>query len=254
MSMSLRRIFWPVNSTKGRDTPGWVVGWMNSANDYFVFAVLDEESVKVHISSFLLIQTDPSRSSSSPVILSSRHLALFTYDLYDSRPLEILGTLTYENRTPSNQYISSRARLKLQAAIDPTCLIPRITFFDKVEIQVILYTPPNPHEMQFFSLTPITLDLAASDQQVGRRRADSVVIDERDELETVRMDNLVAKMALHFPKRQGLQTQGAEILKTSIDQVRSLCSTNSRSTVHGNCRICCSETINRNIPSQENEH
>jgi hypothetical protein len=44
---ALRRIFWPVNSTKGRDTPGWVVGWMNSANDYFVFAILDEESVKV---------------------------------------------------------------------------------------------------------------------------------------------------------------------------------------------------------------
>jgi len=155
------------------------------------------------------------------VIISSRHLALFTYDLYDSRPLEVLGTLTYENRTPSNQYIPSRARLKLQAAIDPTCSIPQIKFLDstKVEIQVILYTPPNPHEMQFFSLTPITLDLAASDQQVGRRRADSVVIDERDEVETVRMDNLVAKMTLHFPKRQGLQTQGAEILKTSIDQV-----------------------------------
>jgi len=146
---------------------------------------------------------------------------LFTYDLYDSRPLEVLGTLTYENRTPSNQYVPSRPRLKLQAALDPTCSIPQITFLDsaKVETQIILYTPPNPHEMQFFSLTPITLDLAASDHQVGRRRADSVVIGERDEVENMRMDNLVAKMALHFPKRQGLQTQGAEILKTSIDQV-----------------------------------
>lgn len=73
--------------------------------------------------------------------------------------------------------------------------------------------------MQFFSLTPITLDLAASDRQIGRRRADSVVVDERDELETVRMNNLVTKMALHFPKRQGQPTQGADILKTSIDQV-----------------------------------
>jgi hypothetical protein len=73
--------------------------------------------------------------------------------------------------------------------------------------------------MQFFSMTPITLDLAASDQKIGRRRADSVVVDERDELENVRMDNLVFKMALHFPKREGQPTQGADILKASIDQV-----------------------------------
>ena len=73
--------------------------------------------------------------------------------------------------------------------------------------------------MQFFSLTPITLDLAAADQQNRRRRADSVVVDERDEFENVRMDKLVAKMALHFPTRQGQPTQGADILKPSIDQV-----------------------------------
>jgi len=40
-----------LNCAKGRDTPGWVVGWMNSGTDYFVFAVLDEESVKVSTSS-----------------------------------------------------------------------------------------------------------------------------------------------------------------------------------------------------------
>jgi hypothetical protein len=46
-STALRRIFWPINAAKGRTTPGWVVGWPNSDCDYFVFAVLDEESVKV---------------------------------------------------------------------------------------------------------------------------------------------------------------------------------------------------------------
>ena len=141
--------------------------------------------------------------------------------MYDSRPLEVLGTLTYEKRGPSNPNISSRTRLKLQAAITSNSAIPKVSFLNesKVEAQIILFSPPNPHEMQFFSLPPITLDLAALEHQNGRRRADSVVIDERDEVETVRMEHLVAKMALHFPKRQGQPIQGAEILKSSIDQV-----------------------------------
>ena len=73
--------------------------------------------------------------------------------------------------------------------------------------------------MQFFSLTPITLDLAASDREQGRRRADSVVVDEREETETARMDQLVQKMGLHFPRRQGQPTQGADTLHISINQV-----------------------------------
>jgi len=43
----LQRIFWPVYATRGRNAPGWIAGWMNSENDYFVFAILSEESVKV---------------------------------------------------------------------------------------------------------------------------------------------------------------------------------------------------------------
>ena len=73
--------------------------------------------------------------------------------------------------------------------------------------------------MQFFSLTPITLDLAASDRRIGRRRADSVVVDERDDSETARMEGLVAKMALHFPRRKDQPIEGAQILVESIDQV-----------------------------------
>jgi hypothetical protein len=138
--------------------------------------------------------------------------------------LEVLGVLVYDGRAPSNSNIPSFTRLKLQAGIDPSTNIPTITFLDKekVETQIILFSPPNPHEMQFFSLTPITLDLAASDRQNGRARSDSVIIDERDDYETARMNDLVNKMSLHFPKRQGQSIQGAEILKTSIDQVHFL--------------------------------
>lgn len=45
--LGLKRIYWPVNAARGRDAPGWVVGWLNSENDYFVIAVLPEGSVKV---------------------------------------------------------------------------------------------------------------------------------------------------------------------------------------------------------------
>jgi hypothetical protein len=47
VASAVRRVFWPVNATKGRESAGWVVGWMNSENDYFVFAVLNEDSIKV---------------------------------------------------------------------------------------------------------------------------------------------------------------------------------------------------------------
>lgn len=46
-STKLRRVFWPVTAARGRNAPGWIVGWMNSDNDYFVFAILNEESIKV---------------------------------------------------------------------------------------------------------------------------------------------------------------------------------------------------------------
>jgi len=63
------------------------------------------------------------------------------------------------------------------------------------------------------------LDLSASDVRIGRRRADSMIIDERDENETHRMDILVQKMTQHFPRRESQPTQGAETLQASISQV-----------------------------------
>jgi hypothetical protein len=182
---------------------------------------------------------------------------LFTYDLYESRPIEVIGILTYNKNGLSNSNIPSQIGIKLQAAIDSTTYIPKFTFLDtgKVETQVILFSPPNPHEMQFFSLTPITLDLAASDRKNGRPRADSVAIDERDELETVRMENLVHKMSLHFPKRQGQPTQGANILRTSIDQVSLLRKlTYRRLIVHGNSRIFFNGIINNDTHNRANVH
>ena len=50
MRSALRRVYWPVNATKARTSPGWVVGWLNSETDYFVFSVVNEESVKVQTS------------------------------------------------------------------------------------------------------------------------------------------------------------------------------------------------------------
>lgn len=114
-----------------------------------------------------------------------------------------------------------RTRLRLHASIDSSASFPRIRFSDvsNVETQIILFSPPNPHEMQFFSLTPITLDLAASDLANGRPRADSMVVDERDQSETARMDVLVQKMGQHFPRREGQPTQGADLLQAAISQV-----------------------------------
>ena len=110
--------------------------------------------------------------------------------------------------------------------------------------------------MQFFSLTPITLDLAASDREQRRRRADSVVVDERDESETARMEQLVQKMALHFPRRQGQPTQGAEVLPASINQVYRPCQVILifRSIVHGNYPSYFSVTISKSIHSLGNVH
>jgi len=164
--------------------------------------------------------------------------------------------LKYEDIAPSNSNIQPRARLKLEASINSASTIPQIKLLDtaKVELQVILFTPPNPHEMQFFSLTPITLDLSASDVIIGRRRADSMIVDERDETETRRMDVLVHKMTQHFPRREDQPTQGAEILQESISQVcLNYFFANSRLTVPGNYQIFFCETVNSDTPNLENE-
>jgi hypothetical protein len=164
--------------------------------------------------------------------------------------------LKYDDIAPSNSNIQPRARLKLEASMNSTSIIPQIKLLDtsKVETQVILFTPPNPHEMQFFSLTPITLDLSASDVIIGRRRADSMIIDERDASETRRMDILVHKMTQHFPRRQDQPVQGAEILQESISQVHLFhIAGNSRSIVPGNYQIYYCEIVNNVIPNPGNE-
>ena len=109
-------------------TPGWVVGWMNSNCDYFVFAVLEEESVKVVYSAHLCLDSRLILSgSTTPAILSSRHLALFTYDLYESRPLEVIGVLSYTTKNPhQTPYIPSRTPFKLRSSYQTQLLYSEI--------------------------------------------------------------------------------------------------------------------------------
>jgi hypothetical protein len=64
VASTVRRIFWPVNAAKGRESAGWVVGWMNSENDYFVFAVLNEDSIKVNA----VIETDSRLTLPVPIL------------------------------------------------------------------------------------------------------------------------------------------------------------------------------------------
>ena len=73
-------------------------------------------------------------------------------------------------------------------------------------------------------------------------------------METARMERLVNKMALHFPRRLGQPTEGAEILGTSIDQVQKFVGKpNIRLTVLGNYPTSSNEIADSDIPNLVNE-
>ncbi|EXJ85757.1 phosphatidylinositol glycan, class Q [Capronia coronata CBS 617.96] len=181
-SDGMLRIFWP-NSLTRTTAPGVIVGWKNSELDFFVITVLEDVEVR-NVESALRIGT-LFRNSPYPVAR--------IFQLCDRSAMHVLGTLNH----PDLPEIYDPTRLC--AFIMPGEKRPRIYCPARAEIsvQVVLFDPPNPTQMQYMSLTPISLALG---RDYYSERAPLYFPDEVEvqaEREHERVTQLVNKLRYH---------------------------------------------------------
>ena len=150
-SNGLLRILWPNNLDRST-TPGVIVGWRNSSLDIFVVTVLedvDPRNVESALRTGALLRNSP-----YPV---ARIYALC------SRPnMHVLGLVNHPdvprqldpNRIYAYTFLQSK-RPRIYCPVD-----------SGLQVQIILYEPPDPVQMQYMSLHPMSLAL---DDSIGSR-------------------------------------------------------------------------------------
>ncbi|KAI1173348.1 n-acetylglucosaminyl transferase component GPI1 [Nemania sp. FL0916] len=138
----LMRVFWPSDIVTS-DLPGVLVGWRNSDLDVVVVAVLDHvdpRSVENALKTGILLR-------------NSRHSIARISELCGPASMHVLG-LT--NAAPDATLDPSW----VQATIYPSEPLPQVACSKASTIQTILFDRPDPHRMQYISLTPIALSLS----------------------------------------------------------------------------------------------
>ncbi|KAI1192923.1 N-acetylglucosaminyl transferase component [Nemania serpens] len=148
----LMRVFWPSDIVTS-DLPGVLVGWRNSDLDVVVVAVLDHvdpRSVENALKTGVLMR-------------NARHPVARVFELCGPASMHVLGLANAAPGTVSDPSW-------VQAAAYPSEPLPRITCAKASTIQTILFDRPNPHRMQYISLSPIALSLSDKNQT---RYADS---------------------------------------------------------------------------------
>ncbi|KAK5449582.1 pig-Q [Exophiala xenobiotica] len=171
------RVFWPNNLTR-TTTPGVIVGWRNSDLDLFVITVLDDVEVR-SVEAALRMGT-LFRHSPYPVVR--------IFQLCDRSNMHVLGTLNHPDL--SDRFESTRiCAFTVPGAKRPYIYCPPSA---DLSVQIVLFDPPNPTQMQYVSLEPISLALGRG-AQGPRYAADEVDLQE----ERHRVDQLVAKLRFH---------------------------------------------------------
>ncbi|KAL6252594.1 pig-Q [Rhinocladiella similis] len=173
------RVFWP-NSLTRTATPGVIVGWRNSELDLFVITVLEDVEVR-SVESALRMGT-LFRNSPYPVVR--------IFQLCARTNMHVLGTLNYPD-LPDFFEPSKICAFTVPGAKQPYIYCPPES---GLSMQIVLFDPPNPTQMQYMSLEPMSLALGRTAQR-PRWLADEVEIQEEKEKD--RVDHLVAKLRFH---------------------------------------------------------
>ncbi|KAK5057745.1 hypothetical protein LTR84_011746 [Exophiala bonariae] len=176
------RIFWPSNLTRST-TPGVIVGWRNSSLDLFVITIL--EDVEVRSVETALRMGTLFRNSVYPVAR--------IFQLCNQSTMHVLGTLNHsespETFDPAN----------LSAFILPTSSRPYLYCPAEVglSVQIVLFDPPNPAQLQYMSLEPISLTLGSSSTaEVDiSSTGDEVEVEEQEKRKS--LSDLVTKLRFH---------------------------------------------------------
>ena len=116
------------------------------------------------------------------------------FQICDRSNMHVLGTLNYPE-LPTSFELG-----KISAYISPKWKRPQILCPPDagVSIQIVLFDPPNPNNLQYLSLDPILLSLGDSMQSRFTRTADQLdEIEEEEEQERRRKQHLVSKLKFH---------------------------------------------------------
>ncbi|KAL1303230.1 hypothetical protein AAFC00_006645 [Neodothiora populina] len=178
------RIFWPTdiaNTTKS----GVIVGWRNSELDVVVVAILfdvEARNVDTALKMGLLYRGSP-------------HPIHQLTDRCGEKSLEVLGALN-PRTTPLVFNAASFA-----AYTTPGNRMPQVYCCEdgKYTLQIITFDRPDPHRMQYLSLSPISLTLG--DRSSNSELADEIT-GEEEAAEKKRKQKLVEKLRLHTVIRQ----------------------------------------------------
>ncbi|OAG36369.1 hypothetical protein AYO21_09448 [Fonsecaea monophora] len=181
-SDGMLRVFWPSSLTR-TTTPGVIVGWRNSEYDLFVITVLEDVEVR-SVESALRMGT-LFRNSPYPVAR--------IFQLCDQPHMHVLGTLNHPDPPEIFDPLTICA-FTIPGSRRPSIYCPPGT---ELTVQIVLFDPPNPTQMQYMSLEPISLALGREYLAVG---APDSTLDEngmQGEKERERVAELVAKLRFH---------------------------------------------------------
>ncbi|KAL1587262.1 hypothetical protein WHR41_04335 [Cladosporium halotolerans] len=198
----LMRIFWPSDAPRD-PLPGVLVGWRNSELDVLVIGILQGVDAR-NVEHALRMRT---------LFRGSPHPIENILERCGNQVPQVLGTIN----GPARQNGFDPKMLSLQTV--KKSKIPRVECSSDagVTLQIIAFDRPDPKNMQYLSLTPISLALGDKRSAYG-----SVPpfdrIDQDEELERKRKEKLAEKLKLHTVVRHP-PTQKELALPTIITQI-----------------------------------
>ncbi|KAL2399045.1 N-acetylglucosaminyl-phosphatidylinositol biosynthetic protein gpi1 [Exophiala dermatitidis] len=181
-SDGMLRIFWPNNLTR-TTTPGVIVGWKNSELDFFVITVLEDVEVR-SVESALRMGT-LFRNSPYPVAR--------IFQLCDRSTMHVLGTLNHPD-LPQTFDPTRLCAFTIPGENRPYIYCPASA---GLSVQIVLFDPPNPTQMQYVSLTPISLALGREHSSDRARLFSPDEVEIQEEQERERVTQLVKKLRFH---------------------------------------------------------
>ena len=229
----LMRVFWPSDAPRDH-IPGVIIGWRNSEWDVLVVGVLQGVEVCLLHPKYLSYILTPLQARNVEHALrmrslfrSSPHPIEHIFDRCGGQSVQVLGVLNSPNTSPG----FDPRMLSLHLA--PRNKSPRIDCpkEENITIQIIIFDRPNPKQMQYLSLTQISLALG------DKRGAFGSVppfdrIDKDEEAERKQKEKLVEKLKMHTVIKHP-RTQKELALGMIINQV--------------NCSAELNELMQRNI-------
>ena len=178
----LLRVLWPSDAPRSKE-PGTIIGWRNSTLDIFVVSILQDVEVQ-KVEGALQVGT---------LYRDSPHPIRRLFHLCGYPSMHVLGTVNPSQ--PSEVFDPEY----LQVYTHPSSVFPSILCppESNLNVQIIVFDRPSPHDMQYLSLTPIPLVLG--DKPLGSHSAPglSEIVDSDDERRKSERAKLLLKLRLH---------------------------------------------------------